>query len=103
MISMSPATSILIGSGIIGLSIVATGLGSHYFADRYELSVATANGDAIGWRLNKRTGVVTICELARDPRAALPPSPDNPFAIFPPVMGSRSRQVDKVMVQCGYE
>ena len=97
---MSPATAILIGSWLIGLSVMATGLGSYYFADRYELSVATNNGDAIGWRLNRRTGVVTVCELAKNPRTTAPADRNDPFADIEAIM---IRPVDKVMIQCGYE
>jgi len=100
-------TAIIIASVVVGLSIVGTGLGSHYLADRYELSV-DANSGPLGWRLYKRTGAVVVCELAKNLAAKAPPPGPNPFAEWateplPPIKGSRYREVDKVIVECGYE
>jgi hypothetical protein len=92
--------AIILAAVIIGLSIVGAALGSRYLEGRYELST-TGNGDTpLGWRLDRRTGAVVVCELAKDPRAI---GDDNIFAHLPPVMGARTRTVDKVMVECGYE
>jgi hypothetical protein len=91
--------AIIIASAIIGASIVGATVATFYLWDRYEL--ATTGGDtALGWRLNRRTGAVVVCELAKNPAI---PKGTNMFADMPEVAGSRDRPVDKVVVQCGYE
>jgi hypothetical protein len=58
---MRTSIAILLGSGVIGLSILATGLGIYYLSDRYELATIVDSGGAVGLRLNKRTGAVALC------------------------------------------
>jgi hypothetical protein len=93
---MSPGAAILVGSGIIGLSVLATPVVNHYLSDRYELATTIDNETALGWRLDKRTGAVTVCELARRE----PPAGDDPFAALE---WQQLRPVDKIRVQCGYK
>ena len=95
--------AIIVAAAIVGLSVVGTAVGNRVLEGRYELVVADNNGGPLGWRLNKRTGVVTICELAPNPLVAPAPAKDDPFADAPPLAGSRSRVVDKLIAQCGYE
>jgi hypothetical protein len=95
--------AIIVAAVIVGLSVIGAAVGNRLLEGRYELVVADNNGGLLGWRLNKRTGDVAVCELAPNPFAAPARAKDDPFADAPPLAGSRSRVVDKLMVECGFE
>jgi hypothetical protein len=81
---------------IAGLLVAASILGAvwehHYLQDRYELAMPVSSDAPIGWRLDKRTGKVTLCELAPQ---------QNPFALIQPDPGTPIRPVDRITVECG--
>jgi hypothetical protein len=101
--TMKTPGAIIAAAIIVGASNAGIALANWVLQDRYELSTTVNGEDMIGWRLNKRTGRVVVCELARNPSASAVPPGDDPFADFPAVKGSRNRPVDKVVVECGSE
>jgi len=74
---------------IVGAAFIIGGclLASDYF-ERYQIATTVSNDTPTVWRLNKRTGQVVVCELARNP---------NPFE----QMDTTDNMVDKLVVQCG--
>jgi hypothetical protein len=91
---MNTPAAIVIAGSIIGASIIGATVADSFLGDRYEL--ATTGGDtALGWLLNKRTGAVAICELAKRPR----PAGADPYAdLHLPL-----RAVDLIIVECGHD
>jgi hypothetical protein len=64
-------------------------LGSGCF-DHYQIATTVSNDTPIAWRLNKLTGQMVACELAKNP---------NPFE----QMDVTDSAVNKLVVQCGNE
>jgi hypothetical protein len=102
---MKTPIAVIIASAIIGPSIIGAGLEDYYLKDRYELSTTVSSDTALGWRLDRRSGIVTVCELAKNRSISADPPGNDPFADLhlPPVKGSRNRPVDDMTVDCGYE
>jgi hypothetical protein len=87
--------AIVIAGALIGASIVGAVWESHYLEGRYELVTSSGSDSGLGWRLNKHTGVVVPCELAKS---------SDPFLDMPPLRGSPPvRPVDRIEVECGRE
>ncbi len=80
--TLSTPFAIIIGAAMIGASI----LGSSYF-DRYQIATSVSNDTAIAWVLDKRTGHISVCNLAPDAMGEAIPD---------------SRGIDKIDVQCGF-
>jgi hypothetical protein len=92
------AGSILIGASIVGSTVLSIYLASPI--DPYELVVGSNKDGMLGWRLNKRTGEIVVCELAPNPFAM---QKNDVFAGIPEVERDFNRPVDKLIVQCGHE
>jgi hypothetical protein len=94
---MRTPAAIVIASVIIGLAIIGVFAGSYFLGDHYELATTSTRESTLGWRLNKRTGVVVVCALTTRP---VVPSGENPFA---DIERSQERPIDRLKVDCGYE
>jgi hypothetical protein len=68
---------------IVGACTLASGC-----FDRYQIATTVSNDTPIAWRLNKSTGQMVACELAKNP---------NPFE----QMDTTDNTVNKIVVQCG--
>ena len=71
--------AVVIAAILIGGSILGAVWEDHYLQDRYELVTPVGSERPIGWRLDKRTGTVTLCELGPQ---------QNPFVLIQPNTGT---------------
>jgi hypothetical protein len=63
-----------------------------------------SDGGQLGWRLDRFTGKVAVCEVGKNPKFPPPPPPGkDPFEDLhlPPVDEIVSYSVNRVMIACG--